>query len=88
MLRHLVDLGRRQAGAEGTDFLHMSQDPPGASGGVREAHECQTFHSSELASWPLPEGKMQESTLALVWHRSGLDPSFAACRLCVLQPVT
>lgn len=35
---------------EGTDFLHMSQDPPGASGGVREALECQTFHSSESAS--------------------------------------
>lgn len=43
----------QQAGGkevEGTDFLHMSQDPPGASGGVREALECQTFHSSELAS--------------------------------------
>lgn len=43
----------QQAGGkevEGTDFLHMSQDPPGAFGGVREALECQTFHSSELAS--------------------------------------
>lgn len=43
----------QQAGGkevEGTDFLHTSQEPPGAAGGVREALECQTFHSSELAS--------------------------------------
>lgn len=64
MWRHLADLGRRLAGwgkeAEGTDFLHMNQDPPGAPGGVGEVQECQTFHSSELASQPLPERKIRE----------------------------
>lgn len=44
--------------AEGTDFLSMSQDLPRAPPGVREAPECQAFHSSELASQPPPERKM------------------------------
>lgn len=48
----------------------LSQDLPGAAEGVREVHGCQTFHSSELASQPLPEGEMREGTLALLRHRA------------------
>lgn len=44
----------------------LGQDSPGAAGGVREACEHHAFHSSELASQPLPERKMQEKE-----HRPG-----------------
>ena len=50
--------GRRQTGWGAVRLRGLSQDLPGAAGGVREVHGCQTFHSSELASHPLPEGEM------------------------------
>lgn len=50
--------GEEADGLGGSEAEGLSQDLPEAAGGVREVHGCQTFHSSELASHPLPEGEM------------------------------
>lgn len=63
----------RQAGA--VRLRGLSQDLPGAAEGVGEIQGCQTFHSSELVSQPLPQGEMREGTLPLLWHRAVWIPA-------------